>query len=228
MTIDVLEEVAMLDSLLSVPARLLELSGSVVGIRGGTEEPPYTVVQQIPGAEIRRYGRRIAAETTVAAGEEAARYLGFRRLARYIFGANHAAAKIAMTAPVAQQPVSARGEKIAMTAPVSQRAGGKGEWVIRFFMPADKTMESLPQPDDDTVKLVTVPEDTVAVRRFTGSRSPRAVAAETAELVQVLRDNGFEPAGSAGAWFYDPPWTVPMLRRNEIVVPVQPNPERED
>ena len=221
----------MLDSLLSVPARLLELSGSVVGIRGGTEEPPYTVVQQIPGAEIRRYGPRIAAETTVAADEEAARYLGFRRLARYIFGGNHATAKIAMTAPVAQQPVSACGEKIAMTAPVSQRAGAEGEWVIRFFMPADKTMESLPEPDDDTVELVTVPEETVAVRRFTGSRSRRAIAAQTAELMRVLRDGGFqgfEPAGSAGAWFYDPPWTVPMLRRNEIVVPVQPIPERED
>ncbi len=136
-----------------------------------------------------------------------------------------------MTAPVAQQPGSVRGQKIAMTAPVSQRAGADGQWVIRFFMPADKTMESLPEPDDDTVKLVTVPEETVAVRRFTGSRSRRAIAAQSAELMRVLRDGGFqgfEPAGSAGAWFYDPPWTVPMLRRNEIVVPVQPTPERED
>jgi hypothetical protein len=213
----------MLTSLLSIPARLFEFGGSVVGIRGGTEEPRYTVVQEIPGAEIRRYGPRIAAETTVAAGEEAARYQGFRRLARYIFGANHATAKIAMTAPVAQQPISAGGEKIAMTAPVSQRAGDKGEWVIRFFMPADKTMESLPEPDDDAVKLVTVPDETVAVRRFTGSRSARAVAAQTAELMRALRDAGIEPAGSAAAWFYDPPWTVPMLRRNEIVVPVVPN-----
>ena len=177
----------MLASLMSLPVRLLELSGSVVGIRHGTEEPRYTVVQQITGAEIRRYGPRIAAETTVAAGEEAARNLGFRRLARYIFGANHANAKIAMTAPVTQQSVSARGEKIAMTAPVSQRAGAEGEWVIRFFMPADKAMASLPEPDDDTVKLVTVPDETVAVRRFTGSRSARAVAAQTAEFEQPGR-----------------------------------------
>lgn len=207
----------MLRSLLSVPVRLLEAGGSVVGIRHGTEEPPYTVVRQIPGAEIRAYGPRIAAETTVTAGEEAARNAGFRRLARYIFGANHAAAKIAMTAPVAQQ-----SEKIAMTAPVSQRAGAEGEWVIRFFMPADKTMESLPEPDD-AVRLVAVEGDTVAVRRFTGSRSPRAIAAQTAELMRALRDNNFEPVGDASAWFYDPPWTVPMLRRNEVVVAVKPN-----
>jgi hypothetical protein len=214
----------MLGPLLSIAARMVELGGSVVGIRGRTEEPRYAVAQQIPGAEIRRYGPRIAAETTVAAGEEAARSLGFRRLARYIFGANHAAAKIAMTAPVAQQPGGARGEKIAMTAPVSQRADAEGEWVIRFFMPADKTMESLPEPDDALVKLVTVPAETVAVRRFTGSRSKRAIAAQTAELMRVIGDNGFEPTGPPAAWFYDPPWTVPMLRRNEVVVPVRPNP----
>jgi hypothetical protein len=214
----------MLGSLLSIPVRMLELGGSVVGVRGGTEEPRYTVAQLLPGAEIRRYGARIAAETTVAAGEEAARNLGFRRLARYIFGANHAAAKIAMTAPVAQQPGGARGEKIAMTAPVSQRAGAEGEWVIRFFMPADKTMESLPEPDDALVKLVTVPAETVAVRRFTGSRSKRAIAAQTADLMRAIRDNGFQPTGPPAAWFYDPPWTVPLLRRNEIVVPVRPNP----
>jgi len=106
---------------------------------------------------------------------------------------------------------------------VSQLAGADGEWVIRFFMPADKTMESLPEPDDDAIKLVTVPAETVAVRRFTGSRGRRAIASQTAELMRALRDNGFEPAGSAVAWFYDPPWTVPMLRRNEIVIPVMPN-----
>ena len=59
-----------------------------------------------------------------------------------------------------------------MTAPVSQRSRADGEWVIRFFMPADKTMESLPAPNDAAVKLVTVPAETVAVRRFTGNRGP--------------------------------------------------------
>lgn len=93
-------------------------------------------------------------------------------------------------------------------------------------MPADKTMESLPEPDDDAIKLVTVPAETVAVRRFTGSRSRRAIASQTAESMRALRDldKGFEPTGPPVAWFYDPPWTIPMLRRNEGVVPVKPNP----
>ena len=61
--------------------QLVEAGGSIVGLRGGTEEPPHTVEQLADGVEIRKYGPRIAAETTVAAGEEAARNVGFRRLA---------------------------------------------------------------------------------------------------------------------------------------------------
>ena len=202
--------------------QLVEAGGSIVGLRGGTEEPAHSVEKLADGVEIRRYGPRIAAETTVTADEEAARNIGFRRLAGYIFGGNHDDAKIAMTAPVAQQPGGGRGEKIAMTAPVSQRAADDGEWVIRFFMPAEKTMTSLPQPNDPTVRLVTVPAETVAVRRFTGSYSHNVIASQTAALRQTLRETGFEPVGAPCAWFYDPPWTVPMLRRNEIAVPVAP------
>ena len=76
----------MLGSVASVLVRLVELGGSAVGVRHGTEEPRYTVEQQIAGVEIRRYGPRIAAETAVAAGEEAARNVGFRRLARISSG----------------------------------------------------------------------------------------------------------------------------------------------
>jgi hypothetical protein len=130
-----------------------------------------------------------------------------------------------MTAPVVQQPSSGQGgEKIAMTAPVSQEAAGDDQWVIRFFMPAEKTLESLPEPDDAEVRLVTVPPETIAVRRFTGSRSRRAVASQTAKLMNTLREIGFEATDRPAAWFYDPPWTVPALRRNEIAVPIKPSP----
>ncbi len=61
----------------------------------------------------------------------------------------------------------------------------------------------------------------MAVLRFSGDRGAAAVAARTAELVEVLRDNGIEPAGEPVAWFYDPPWTLPFRRRNEIAVPVK-------
>lgn len=204
-----------------VAKQLLEAGGSILGARGGVEEPAHTVERLPGGVELRRYGSRIAAETTVSASEETARNVGFRRLAGYIFGGNHGDTKITMTAPVAQQAGGAAAQTIEMTAPVSQSAGADGEWVIRFFMPADTTMTSLPVPNDSTVRLVAVPAETVAVRRFSGSRSRRAVAAQTVQLLGALRENGLEPVGTPARWFYDPPWTVPMLRRNEIAVTVK-------
>jgi SOUL heme-binding protein len=213
---------AVLGSIRGMVGQIIDGAGTVVGYRHGTKEPDYSAEKLTRTVEIRRYGARLAAETTVAAGEEAARNTGFRRLARYIFGANHANEKIAMTAPVVQQSGSRQGEKIAMTAPVSQESTGDGQWVIRFFMPADKSLESLPKPDDSEVRLVSVPPQTVAVRRFNGCATHRVVASQTAELMNTLRDIGFEAVDTPAAWFYDPPWTVPALRRNEIAVPVRP------
>lgn len=205
----------------SVAARLAEGGASVLGVRYGTAEPRFVVERETGGLQIRRYGPRVAAETTVAEDEATARSAGFRRLAGYIFGGNHDSAKIAMTAPVAQESSDPRrGQKIAMTAPVAQTAAANDAWVIRFFMPADYSMETLPAPNDPAVKLVTVPAETVAVLRFTGDRGPEAVASHTADLLHALQDTTLKPDGPPVAWFYDPPWTIPMLRRNEIAVPV--------
>jgi hypothetical protein len=193
-------------------------------VRHGTEEPTYTAEQVTSRVEIRRYRPRIAAETTVTADEVAARSDGFRRLAGYIFGDNQAREKIAMTAPVAQQNGAVRGQKIPMAAPVSESAIGEGEWLIRFFMPAGKSLDSLPRPNDQAVQLVAVSAETVAVRRFSGRTSAQAVARETTRLRRTLNATGFEATGVPVAWFYDPPWTLPVLRRNEIAIPVESQP----
>ncbi len=210
----------MLGRIAEMASQVAGAVAATVGVRAGTEEPEHTIEARVGGVEIRRYGARIAAETTVAAGEEQARNEGFRRLARYIFGANHRRTKIAMTAPVAQQQASSGGERIAMTAPVVQSKAGSGGWVIRFFMPAKWTLDTLPTPDDEAVKLVTVPERLFAVLRFTGDRGPGAVAAKTSSLLDALSNSGYSPDGDPAAWFYDPPWTLPSFRRNEVAVPV--------
>ena len=201
--------------------QIIESLVAVVGIRVGTEEPKYTRRQLTDTVEIRRYGPRIAAETAVVDDEDRARNVGFRRLAGYIFGGNRRDQTISMTAPVSQYSTRG-GEQIAMTAPVVQTAGPDRGWVIRFFMPSKWTIETLPTPNDDRVRLVTVPPETVAVLRFSGDRSPKAVAARTAELLKALQDNSVKPTGEADAWFYDPPWTLPFRRRNEIAIPVDP------
>ena len=210
----------MLSQVRTVVGQLVESMLSVAGIRVGTEEPRYTARPLIDGVEIRRYGPRIAAETTVAADEEAARSAGFRRLAGYIFGGNHQDRRIAMTAPVAEQVDQRTSQKIAMTAPVAQSLGGEEGWIIRFFVPAKWTMDSLPRPDDERVRLVTLPAESVAVLRFTGDRGPDAIAARTQQLLETLRAVGFAPVGEPTTWLYDPPWTIPFRRRNEIAIPV--------
>jgi SOUL heme-binding protein len=203
-----------------LPIQIAESVLSIAGIRVGTEEPHYLSTRLIDGVDIRTYGPRLAAETTVTADEDGARNIGFRRLARYIFGANHRDQQISMTAPVAQQTGN-KGDDIAMTAPVAQSRTSDDRWTIRFFMPSKWTMETLPTPDDDDVALVTVPGETVAVLRFSGDRGPTAVASRTAELLDALRAAGIEPAGEPVAWFYDPPWTLPFRRRNEIAIAVE-------
>jgi hypothetical protein len=144
----------MLGKIAAVAAQLVEAAGSVVGVRAGTQEPRFDIEKRVNGMEIRRYEARIAAQTTVTGVEASARSQGFRRLAGYIFGGNHKKSKIAMTAPVSQERgTTTSGERIAMTAPVSQEAGHDGSWVIRFFMPAKWTLDTLPEPNDTSVQL---------------------------------------------------------------------------
>ena len=206
---------------LPILSGLLVSACSVVGIRDGTETPKYQVTNHVGPVEIRQYGERTAAETTVGNNEVGARSDGFRRLAGYIFGANTTRQSIAMTAPVAQSAAQP-GEKIAMTAPVAQTRAAGGAWTIRFFMPASHTLSSLPQPTDPAIRLVSVPPQAYAVLRFSGSTGPAAVAAQQAELLQTLANSPWRPDGPPVAWFYDPPWTLPFLRCNEVAVPVSP------
>jgi hypothetical protein len=199
---------------------VLVLSGcSLVGIRSGYEQPAYEVADRVePGVEIRRYGPRLAAEATVeAADAEAGRNAAFRLLAGYIFGANRAKGEIAMTAPVEVQSGS---RKIAMTSPVETASTGGGRYTMRFFLPAQLTLATAPEPTDSRVRLLEVPGQTLAVLRFTGSRGDERVAAQSGALLRALGGSAWQPAGEPFAFFYDPPWTLPFLRRNEVAVAV--------
>jgi hypothetical protein len=198
---------ALVAALLALPAR------------AETEEPRYDVIEKQGDMEIRRYAPRLAAEVVVRADEEDARNAGFRLLADYIFGNNTARQEIAMTAPVAQQ--AARSEKIAMTAPVAQSREAGGAWRVRFFMPSRYTIATLPKPNNPDVEIVELPGETMAVLRFSNSRSAERVAEKTAELFRALDRSRWIAAGEPVAWFYDPPWTLPFFRRNEVAVPVR-------
>lgn len=185
---------------------------SVVGIRSQYEQPRYEVIEFVGAVEVRRYAPRFAVQTTVEAADEATgRNAAFKILAAYIFGANRSKRDIAMTTPVE----TARPRDIAMTSPVLTSGGG-GRWTQRFYLPSDVTPETAPEPLDSRVELVQAPEETIAATIFTGAGQD--LDRRKRELVSELNGSRWEPAGEPFTMFYDPPFTIPFLRRNEVAV----------
>ena len=161
------------------------------------EEPGYQVLMESGDVEIRRYDPYIVAEVTVRG--EAADRRAFRLLAGYIFGNNDS------------------GEKMAMTAPVETRGDD-----YAFVMERKYTMETLPRPEDERVQLRDKPARVVAVRRFSGRWSERNFAQHRRALLEDLAELGVEVVGEPELARYNSPFTPWFLRRNEIIVPVNP------
>ena len=181
------------------------------------EEPAFKTVLNDGAFEVRDYPALIVAEVTVTGDQKEASYKGFRLLAGYIFGGNRRRQSIAMTAPVAQEPVS---EKIAMTAPVTQMQNA-GAWIVRFTMPSAYTMDLLPEPNDPKVQLRRLPAGRFAVLRFSGLASRTDVDANSARLLAEASAHHLRASGPVTLAQYDPPWTLWFLRRNEVMVPVE-------
>jgi len=203
----------------------LALAGcSVFGIRTGTEAPAYKVIGNVGAVQIRQYGPRLAASVIVQGDEISARSAGFRLLARYIFGANTQAVSIPMTAPVVESGVqgASRSAKIAMTAPVAQTQSANGMWTITFYMPQKYSMATLPRPNQPGIQIHQLPPTTDAVYRFSGIPGRAAVIRARGVLLSTLSGSAWELTGDPVTWFYDPPWTLPWFRRNEVAVAVAP------
>lgn len=181
------------------------------------QEPPFEVVQQDGDFEVRRYPQILLASVTVDGDRSSAASRGFRLLADYIFGGNTPETKIDMTAPVLQEP---EGQEIAMTAPVIQEPAGTSRWIVRFVMPEEFTLNTLPKPNDDRVELTERPAMTMAVQRFSGFNTEARLNAKASELLNWMADKDLEPEGPPRFAFYDPPWTLPFLKRNEVMVPL--------
>jgi SOUL heme-binding protein len=194
---------------------------TVFGVRSGTEEASYRVVATLGDAvQIREYGPRVAAEAVVEAPEEdAGRNTAFRVLFDYISGANRAQSKVAMTVPVEMEPGA---PEIAMTMPVETSVADANRYTMRFYLPASFTLGTAPEPTDPRARIVAVPAETLAVLRFSGTTGMRAVDERKTELLAALDGSSWRATSTPTAWFYDPPWTLPFLRRNEVTVSVVP------
>ena len=162
------------------------------------EEPVYSVEKrwEKEQIELRTYAPRLMAVTTMQGEEDN----GFRVLAGYIFGGN------------------AQEQQIAMTAPVQQSMAGQPE--MAFMMPAEYALEDLPDPDDERVEFRQAPAYSAAVIRYSGWSSAEKADIHWQVLRQFLAAEGIEITGEPTLNQYNPPWTLPFLRRNEIIVPV--------
>ena len=180
------------------------------------EEAKYEVVKKDHKFEIRDYASHILAETAVAGNLEDAGNEAFNRLFRYISGENRSGDKVAMTAPVSQEP---RGEKINMTAPVGQQRV-KESWVVSFMMPSSYTLETLPEPEDPKVTLRRVPARRIAAVRYSGFWSEKNYLQHKMELESWIHRMGLIIAGDPIWARYNPPFMPWFLRRNEILIPI--------
>jgi hypothetical protein len=188
-----------------------------------TEEPQYELIRTYPEFELRRYEPHLVAEMQVSGDFDGVGSTAFRVLADYIFGNNRKRESIEMTAPVSQRPSDGEeGEEIGMTAPVKQQPASEGEsYVVSFVMPARYTLDTLPEPLDERIRIREEPGQLVAARRYSG----RWTHANYQDNLETLRE-GLARADLRPVWApvyarYNSPFSLWFLRRNEVLIEVE-------
>ncbi len=190
--------------------------GSYLVVRS-IEEPKYTVLEKRDGYEIRQYDAYIVAETVVVGNYDQALRDGFRVIADYIFGNNTTKTSIAMTAPVLEQ----ESEKIAMTVPVISTLEADTERTVAFVLSSKYTLDTLPLPNNEAVKLREVPARKVAVRRFTWYATEARIEQQKTTLVTKLTADNLTMLDTPQIAQYNPPISFPLTRRNEVMVTIE-------
>ncbi len=183
------------------------------------EEPDFEVLQRSDDYEVRRYAPYIVAEVDVSGGHTEAGNKAFRILANYIFGDNQAQQFSQEPAFVPNGP--RRSVKMAMTAPVTSTPVYGGQWrTVAFIMEKQYSLDSLPEPNDDRIRLRDEPARVMAVSRYSGRWSDRVFADREAALLQALERDGITPLGYPLLARYDAPFKPWFLRRNESMVEI--------
>lgn len=199
---------------------IIWVAGSYYAVRS-IEEPAYTVLEKKNEYEVREYAPYIMAVTTVSGEYDAAINSGFRIIADYIFGNNTSKETIAMTAPVLESPDKNTSEKIAMTVPVLESSSGSATRTVAFVLPSKYTLETLPRPNNSAVRFETVPARKVAALSFSWYASAKRLETKKVLLQNYLKRDGYMVVGAALTARYNPPFTMPLLLRNEILIPIQ-------
>ena len=175
------------------------------------EEPEYFIVKKTDVYEVRQYKNRTVAEVTY--GEEDS---GFRVLFDYISGANKGSKEVEMTIPVTQS------KEIDMTVPVTQSTTD-GKMSMRFFLPMQYSKQNAPEPNDERVRIIDLPAEYFAVISYSGFASDGNFEEHYTKLKAALDKDGIVIKGPPIKATYNSPFTLPFLRRNEAMYPLEWN-----
>lgn len=194
------------------------LSGTIMS---RVDEPKYKIEENSDDIQIRAYEPMIQAQVVVDGARKEAIRTGFLLVADYIFGNNESKKR---EDPEFSEEEGGRNEKISMTAPVLQQAkddhkSEKAEkiWIVSFVMPQSHTLDTLPTPNDSRVQLISLPAKRFVVIRFSGLADDESINSHLDKLSQYVTDHKLKVTGEPLFAFYNPPWTLPVLRRNEIL-----------
>ena len=191
---------------------VLAFGAAMIGpIMSNVEVPAYKILKKEQNIEIRQYPPLIIAEVKTAGSRQASISDGFRILADFIFGNNEGEKRLSINGPITQQ----EGIKIAMTAPVQQEKTD-AEWATSFIMPSKFSIDTIPNPIDDRIKIIQIPSKRYAVITFSGRSTEENLTKHTNELEKYMNGSSYSKVGNAKYAFYNPPWTLPFLRRNEV------------
>ncbi|WP_262965131.1 SOUL family heme-binding protein [Methylobacter psychrophilus] len=200
-----------MQKLITVITTLFLTGCSLFGVRTA-DQPNYQVLNDYGHIQIRHYPALVVAQTEITGDYKNSSNEGFKRLAGYIFGNNQKQQKLSMTAPVLQEQSA---EKMAMTAPVLQQKSDE-VWLMAFVLPKDYTLATAPIPGDAQVLIKAIPEKKVAVIQYSGGLSEQGIKIKSDELVTWLTNHDYKIISPSRSAAYDPPWTLPFLRRNEV------------
>ena len=164
------------------------------------KEPDYKILNMKSNIEIREYNSYVVARTSLDVDKKEDNNM-FRTLASYIFGNNK------------------QKQSIPMTAPVTTYADGENYHMIFYMLDVD-TAEDLPSPNGQSIKFEEFILGKCAVISFSWFTTDRRVQYYTNILKDYVSDNNLTVKSNYMVNRYDPPWRLPFLRRNEVLVKI--------
>ena len=185
-----------------------------------TEEPEFTLISQENAIEVREYKPKIIARVEVEGDFDDASSKGFKLLADYIFGnnlLNGESQKISMTAPVEMTPLA---EDIVMTSTI-MKSEANHKWQVNFVMPKEYTLDTLPRPNNELVKIIEIPKEKYAVIVFSGLVRDSSYTEKAQLLNDFIMTNNMTQLEAIKIARYNPPWTLPFFRRNELMAKIK-------